>query len=172
MLVLLQLSGKRSNPAGPSKVPLRGIYSVVYPPWRIRQRNVEGKAPWRVLDMTNLPCSPSDPSRNDVWKVERVSTFSLGVLVRGHGIHNYYILSFLNWYTNESVWSLLSIFYPDLLEDLEIKIKMSFCEYNKLLCYSCRSSQQYFRFAFLFLLLFSLTTLTAARCCCFIFFAI
>ena len=35
----------------------------------------------------NLPCSQSDPSRNDVWKVEGVSTFSLGVLVRGHGIH-------------------------------------------------------------------------------------
>ena len=48
---------------------------------------MEGKAQWRVLDMTNLPCSPSDPSRNDVWKVEGVSTFSLGVLVRGHGIH-------------------------------------------------------------------------------------
>ena len=31
----------------------------------------------------NLPCSPSDPSRNDAWKVEGVSTFSLGVLVRG-----------------------------------------------------------------------------------------
>ena len=41
----------------------------------IRQRNVEGKARWGVLDMTNLSCSPSDPSRNDVWKVEGVSTF-------------------------------------------------------------------------------------------------
>ena len=27
-------------------------------------------------------------SRNEVWKTEGVSTFSLGVLVRGHGIHN------------------------------------------------------------------------------------
>ena len=35
----------------------------------------------------NLPCSPSDPSRNDVLKVEGVSTFSLGVLVWGHDIH-------------------------------------------------------------------------------------
>ena len=38
----------------------------------------------------NLPCSPSDPSRNDVWKVEGVSTFSLGVLVRGYGTHRYF----------------------------------------------------------------------------------
>ena len=37
----------------------------------------------------NLPCSPSDSSRNDVWKVEGVSTFSLGMFVRGHGIHIY-----------------------------------------------------------------------------------
>ena len=35
----------------------------------------------------NLLCSPRNPFRNDVWKVEGVSTFSLGVLVRGHGIH-------------------------------------------------------------------------------------
>ena len=48
---------------------------------------MERKAPWRVLDMTNLPCSPGDPSRNDVWKFVGVLTFSLGVLVRGHGIH-------------------------------------------------------------------------------------
>ena len=26
-------------------------------------------------------------SRNEVWKTKGVSTFSLGVLVRGHGIH-------------------------------------------------------------------------------------
>ena len=35
----------------------------------------------------NLPSSPSLASRNEVWKVEGVSTFSLDVLVRGHGIH-------------------------------------------------------------------------------------
>ena len=28
-------------------------------------------------------------STNEVWKAEGVSTFSLGVLVRGHGIHTY-----------------------------------------------------------------------------------
>ena len=31
----------------------------------------------------NLPRSPSIASRNEVWKVEGVSTFSLGVLVPG-----------------------------------------------------------------------------------------
>ena len=35
----------------------------------------------------NLPSSPSISSRNEVWKVEEVSTFSLGLLVGGHGIH-------------------------------------------------------------------------------------
>ena len=35
----------------------------------------------------NLPRSPSMSSRNEVWKVEGVSTFSLGVLIRGHAIH-------------------------------------------------------------------------------------
>ena len=61
----------------------------VYPPRRIRQRNVEGKAPWRVLDMTisRVPQAILPETMSD--KVEGVSTFSLGVLVRGHGIHIY-----------------------------------------------------------------------------------
>ena len=53
---LPQLSGERNNPAGPSKSRC-GESAGVYPPRRICQRNVEGKAPWRALDMTNLPCS-------------------------------------------------------------------------------------------------------------------
>ena len=31
--------------------------------------------------------SPSIASRNEVWKVEGVSIFPLGVFARGHGIH-------------------------------------------------------------------------------------
>ena len=77
----------KEHPAGPSKVPLRKIRQAIYPPRRIPLRNVEDKAPWRVLDMTNLPSSPRMASRNEVWKVEGVSTFSLCVLVRGHGVH-------------------------------------------------------------------------------------
>ena len=29
--------------------------------------------------------------RNEAWKTEGVSTFSIGVLVRGHGIHIIYV---------------------------------------------------------------------------------
>ena len=79
--------GSKDHPAGPSKVPLRRMRQAIYPPRRIRQRNVEEKAPWRVSRRDNLPSSPSMASRNEVWKAEGVLTFSLGVLVRGHGIH-------------------------------------------------------------------------------------
>ena len=79
--------GSKDHPAGPSKVPLRRIRQAIYPPRRIRRRNVEEKDPWRVSRHDNLPSSPSMASRNEVWKAEGVSTFSLGVLVRGHGIH-------------------------------------------------------------------------------------
>ena len=79
--------GSKNHPAGPSQVPLRRIHQAIYPPRMIRLRIVEGKASWRDLDMINLPRSPSMSSRNEVWKVKGVSTFSLGVLVRGHGIH-------------------------------------------------------------------------------------
>ena len=70
--------GSKDHPPGPSKAPLRKIRSAVYPPGRIRLRNVEGKVPWRVLDIKNLPRPPSVASRNEVWEVEGVSTFSLG----------------------------------------------------------------------------------------------
>ena len=80
--------GSKDHPAGPAKVPLRRIRQEIYPPRRIRWRNVE-KAPWRVCRHDNLPSSPSMASTNEVWKAEGVSTFSLGVLVRGHGIHTY-----------------------------------------------------------------------------------
>ena len=79
--------GSKDHPAGLSKVPLRRIRQAIYPPRRIRRRNVEVKDPWRVSRHDNLPSSPSMASRNEVWKAEGVLTFSLGVLVRGHGIH-------------------------------------------------------------------------------------
>ena len=68
--------GSKDHPAGPSKVPLRRMRQAIYPPRRIRQRNVEEKAPWRVSRRDNLPSSPSMASRNEVWKAEGVSTFS------------------------------------------------------------------------------------------------
>ena len=80
--------GWKDHPAGPFKVPLRRIRQAIYPPRRIRLRNVE-KAPWQVSIHDNLPSSPSVASRNEVWKEEGVSTFSLGVLVREHGIHSF-----------------------------------------------------------------------------------
>ena len=46
------------------------------------------RLPWRGSRHDNLPSSPSMASRKEVWKTEGVSTFSLGVLVRGHGIHS------------------------------------------------------------------------------------
>ena len=79
--------GSKDHPAGPSKVPLRRIRQAIYPPRRINLPNVE-KAPWRVSRHDNLPSSPSMVSRNEVWKTEGVSTFSLAVLVKEHGIHS------------------------------------------------------------------------------------
>ena len=38
-------------------------------------------------------------SRKEVWKTEGVSTFSLGVLVRGHGIHIFCCLFVVRLYT-------------------------------------------------------------------------
>ena len=73
--------GSKDHPAGPSIVPLRRILQAIYPPRRIRRRDVEEKAPWRVSRHDNLPSSPSMASRNEVWKTEGVSTFSFGVLV-------------------------------------------------------------------------------------------
>ena len=79
--------GSKDFPAGLCKVPPRRIYRAIYPPRTIRRWNVEEKEPWRVSRHRNLPSSPSIASRNEIWKVQGVSTFSLGVLVRGHGIH-------------------------------------------------------------------------------------
>ena len=79
--------GSKDHPARLSKVPLRRIRQAIYPSRGIRRRNME-KDPWRVARHDNLPSSPSMTSRNEVWEAEGVSTFSLGVLVRGHGIHN------------------------------------------------------------------------------------
>ena len=79
--------GSTDVPAGLSKIPMRRIRQAIYPPRRIRRRNVEEKHPWRVSGHDSLPRSPSMASGNEVWKTEGVSTFSLGVLVRGHGIH-------------------------------------------------------------------------------------
>ena len=84
--------GSKGYPAGPSKVPLRRTRQAIYPPRRIRRRIVEEKAPWRVSRHDNLPSSPSMVSRNEAWKAEGVSTFSRGVLVRGHGIHTHYFI--------------------------------------------------------------------------------
>ena len=80
--------GSKDHPARRSKVPLRRIRQAIYPTRRIRRRNVE-QATWRVFRHGNLPSSPSTASGNEVWKAEGVSTFSLGVLVRGHDIHNF-----------------------------------------------------------------------------------
>ena len=88
--------GSKDHPAGPSKVPLRRIRQAIYPSRRIRRRNVEKKDPWRVSRHDNLPSSPSMASRNEVWKAEGFSTFSLGVLVRGHGIHT--LMCFFSFY--------------------------------------------------------------------------
>ena len=62
--------------------PSAGIRQAVYPPRRIRRRNVDEKDPWRGSRHDSLPNSPSMASRNEVWKTEGVSTFSLSVLVR------------------------------------------------------------------------------------------
>ena len=80
--------GSKDHPGGLSEVPPRRIRQAMYPQRRIHRRNVE-KDPWRVSRHDNLPSSPSMASRNEVWKAEGVSTFSLGVLVWGHGIHAY-----------------------------------------------------------------------------------
>ena len=79
--------GSKDHPAGPSKVPLRGIRQAIYPPRRTRRWNVEEKDPWRFSIHDNVPSSPSMASRHEVWKIEGVSIFSLGVLVPEHGIH-------------------------------------------------------------------------------------
>ena len=81
--------GSKDLPAGLSKVPPRRIRQTIYPPWSIRRRSVKEKDPWRVSRHDNLPSSTSMASRNEVWKTEGISTFSPGVLVRGHGIHNH-----------------------------------------------------------------------------------
>ena len=78
--------GSKDHAAGPYKVPLRRIRQAIYPPRRICRRTVEEKAPWRVSRHDNLRSCPAMASRNEVWKAEGVSTFSLGVLVRGHGV--------------------------------------------------------------------------------------
>ena len=56
----------------------------------IRQRDVEEKGPWRGSRHGNPPSSASVVSRTEDWRAEGVSTFSVSVLVRGHGIHNQY----------------------------------------------------------------------------------
>ena len=78
--------GSKDLPAGLSKVPWRES-AAIFPPQRIRRRNVEVKDPWRGSRHDNLLRSPSMASRNKVWTAEGVSTFSLGVLVWRHGIH-------------------------------------------------------------------------------------
>ena len=75
----------KEPPGGAFQSPAAGIRLAIYPPQRIRQRNVE-KGPWRGSRHDNLPSSPSMVFRK-VWRTEGVSTFSLGVLIRGHGIH-------------------------------------------------------------------------------------
>ena len=47
------------------------------------KKKVEQKSWEKKMDMNSARLA----SRNEVWKAEGVSTFSLGVLVRGHGIH-------------------------------------------------------------------------------------
>ena len=78
--------GSKDHPAGASKVPLRRTRQAIYPPLRIRRRMWRRTLRGEFPDMINLPSSPSMASRNKIWKAEGVSTFSLGVLVRGHGI--------------------------------------------------------------------------------------
>ena len=69
--------GSKDHPAGLSKVSLRRIRQAIYPPRGIRRRNVEEEDPWRAARHGNLPSSPSMASRNEGWKAEGVSTFSL-----------------------------------------------------------------------------------------------
>ena len=69
------------------------------------------KAPWRVSKRDNLPSSPSMASRNEVWNAEGVSTFSVGVLVRGHGIHSSDIIIFTR--TSYCIYSYPVIYTQD-----------------------------------------------------------
>ena len=78
-------SGQRTSRRGFPKSRC-GNPLAIYPPQRIRQRDVE-KGPWRGSRHDNLPSSPSMVSRNEVWRTEGVSILFLGVLIRGHGIH-------------------------------------------------------------------------------------
>ena len=66
--------GSKDHSAGLSKVPPRRIRQAIYPPRRIRRRNVE-KAPWRVSRHDNLSISPSMASRNKVWKTRGFDIF-------------------------------------------------------------------------------------------------
>ena len=64
--------------------PLGGVSAAEDPS---AERGGEGSvACYRHDKSTVFPKRSSH--RNDAWKVEGVSTFSLGVLVRGHGIRN------------------------------------------------------------------------------------
>ena len=51
--------GSKDHPSRLSELPLRRIRRTIYPPQRIRRRNVEEKDPWRVSRHDNLPSSPS-----------------------------------------------------------------------------------------------------------------
>ena len=77
----------KEPPGGAFHYPAAGIRQAIYPPQRIRQRNVEEKGPWRGSRRDKSPEFPEPGLRKEVWRTEGVSTFSLGVLVRGHGIH-------------------------------------------------------------------------------------
>ena len=75
--------GSKDHPAGPSEVPLRRIcqaidIAVVEDP---SAECGEGSVASSRHD--NLPRSPAIVSRNEVWKVEGVSTILVGVLVPG-----------------------------------------------------------------------------------------
>ena len=56
--------------------------------------------------------------RNEVWKAEGVSTFSLGVLARGHGIH---IKE--NSETKQSKTKLYLVQYVDSKIKMKVKVK-------------------------------------------------
>ena len=62
--------GSKDHPAGPTKVPLRRIRQAIYPPRRIRLRNVE-RAPWRIVDMT-----VSTNSKHDIKIIADLGTSS------------------------------------------------------------------------------------------------
>ena len=64
-------------------------------------------------------------SRNELWKTEGVSTFSLGVLVLGHGIHSCVYIHMFGWSyraTYCSVVSTLMLGVPHAIQN-EKKLK-------------------------------------------------